>query len=70
MLSRKNIKLYNYIAQKHENVGVKDFQKNEKLMYSQNKLKLYIDFLKNCKQLGVYPKFFILKLPNFLNKDA
>ena len=31
MLSRKNIKLYNYIAQKHGNVGVKDFQKKWKI---------------------------------------
>ena len=35
-----------------------------------NKLKLDIDFLNNCKQLGVYPKFLIFKLPNVSNKDA
>ena len=29
-----------------------------------NKLKLDIDFLNNYKQLGVYPKFLIFKLPN------
>ena len=29
-----------------------------------------IDFLNNCKQLGVYPKFIIFKLPNVSNKDA
>ena len=29
-----------------------------------------IDFLNNCKQLGVYPKFHIFKLPNVSNKDA
>ena len=29
-----------------------------------------IDFLNNCKQLGVYPKFLIFKLPNVSNKDA
>ena len=28
------------------------------------------DFLNNCKQLGVYPKFLIFKLPNVSNKDA
>ena len=32
--------------------------------------KLDIDFLNNCKQLGVYPKFLIFKLPNVANKDA
>ena len=35
-----------------------------------NKLKLDIDFLNNCKQLDVYPKFLIFKLPNVSNKDA
>ena len=35
-----------------------------------DKLKLDIDFLSNCKQLGVYPKFLIFKLPNVSNKDA
>ena len=49
---------------------VKDFWKYEKLEYKKNKLKLDIDFLNNCKQLGVYPKFLIFKLPNISNKDA
>ena len=70
MLSRKIIKIYNDIAQKHGNVTVQDFRKYEKLKYKHNKLKLDIDFLNNCKQLGVYPKFLIFKLPNVSNKDA
>ena len=49
---------------------VKDFRKYEKLEYKKNKLKSDIDFLNNCKQLGVYPKFLIFKLPNVSNKDA
>ena len=49
---------------------VKDFQKYEKLNYKQNKLKLDIGFLNNCKQLGVYPKFLIFKLRNISNNDA
>ena len=28
------------------------------------------DFLTNCKQLGVCPKFIIFKLPNVSNKDT
>ena len=48
----------------------KSFDKNEKLRYKKNKLKLEIDFLNDCRQLGVYPKFLIFKLPNFSNKDA
>ena len=35
-----------------------------------NKLKLDIDFLNNCKQLGVYLEFLIFKLPNVSSKDA
>ena len=70
MLSRKIINIYNDIARKYGNVTVKDFQKYEKLEYKKNKLKLDIDFLNNCKQLGVYPKFLIFKLPNVSNKDA
>ena len=70
MLLRKIIKIYSDIAQKHGNVTVKDLRKYEKSKYRQNKLKLDIDFLNNCKQLGVYPKFLIFKLPNVSNKDA
>ena len=70
MLSRKIINIFDDIAQKHENVTVKDFRKYEKLEYRKEKLKLEIDFLNNRKQLGVYPKFLIFKLPNVSNKDA
>ena len=70
VLSRKIINIYNDIARKYGNVTVKDFRKYEKLEYKKNKLKLDINFLNNCKQLGVYPKFLIFKLPNVSNKDA
>ena len=70
MLSRKIINIYSDIARKYGNVTCKDFRKYEKLEYKKNKLKLDIDFLNNCKQLGVYPKFLIFKLPNVSNKDA
>ena len=70
VLSRKIIKIYSDIAQKHGNVTVRDFWKYEKLKYKQNQHKLEIDFLNNCKQLGVYPKFLIFKLPNVSSKDA
>ena len=70
VLSRKIINIYNGIARKYGNITVKHFRKYEKLQYKNNKLKLDIDFLTNCKQLGVYPKFLIFKLPNVSNKDA
>ena len=46
------------------------FRKYEQLKYKQNKLKRDIDFLNNCKKVGVYPKFLIFKFPNVSNKDA
>ena len=70
VLSREIINIYNDIARKYGNVTVKDFRRYEKLEYKKNKLKLDINFLNNCKQLGVYPKFLIFKLPNVSNKDA
>ena len=70
VVSRKIINIYNDIAQKCGNVRVKDFQKYEKLQYKKNKLKPDIDVLNNCKQLGVYPKLLIFKLPNVSNKDS
>ena len=65
MLLRKIINIYIDVAWKYGNVTVK-----EKLEYKKNKLKLYINYLSNCKQLGVYPKFLIFMLPNVSNKDA
>ena len=70
MLSRKIINIYNDIARRYGNITVKDIRKHEKREYEKNKLKLDIDFLSNCKQLGVYPKLLIFKLPNVCNKDA
>ena len=70
VLSRKIINIYNDIARKDGIVTVKDFRKYEILEYKKNQLKLHIDFLNNCKQLGVYPKFLIFKLPNVSNKEA
>ena len=52
------------------NITVTDLRKYEKLKYTQNKLKLDIDFLNSYKQLGVYPKFLIFKLLNVSNKDT
>ena len=69
-VSRKIINIYNDIAGKYGNATVKDFRKYEELEYKKNKLKLNIDFLNNCKQLGVYPKSLIFKLRNVSNKDA
>ena len=70
VLSRKIIDIQNDLTRKYGNATIKDFRKYKKLEYKKNKLKLDIDFLNNCKQIGVYPKFFIFKLQNVANKDA
>ena len=67
---RKIRNVYKDLARKYGNVTVKDFRKYEKLDYKKNKLKLDIDFLNNCKQLGAYSKSLIFKLPNVSKKDA
>ena len=59
VLSRKVTNIYSDILRKYGNVTVRDFRKYEKLVYKKNKLKLDIDFLNNCKQLGVHLKFLI-----------
>ena len=69
-LSRKIINIYNDIAWKYGNIVANGFRKYKKLEYEKNKLKLDIDFLYNWKQLGMYMKVFILKLPNVSNKDT
>ena len=70
VLSRKIINIYDYIARTYGNITIKHFRKYEKLQYKNNKLKLDIDILNNCKQLGVYPQFLIFKLPNVSNKHS
>ena len=68
VLSRNIINIYNDIERKYGNVTDKDFRKNENLECKANKLKLDINFLNNCEQLGVYQKFLIFKLPKVLIK--
>ena len=71
VLSRKFINFYNDIARKYGNVlQLKIFENMKNQRTKKNKLKLDIDFLNNWKQLGVYLKFLIFKLPNVFNKDA
>ena len=64
------INIYNDIARKCGNVTAKDFRKYEKLEYKKNKLKLDIDFLNNCKQLGVLSRMFLIKTPYQFVKDS
>ena len=67
---KENYKYLHDIARKYGNFTVKDFWKHEKLECKKNKIILDINFLKNYKQLSVYPKILNFKLPNVSNKDA
>ena len=68
VLSRKIINIYNDIIRKYGNVLVKDFRKYEKSEYTKNKQKLDMDFLNNCKQLGVIRNSLSLNCRMFLIK--
>ena len=70
VVSRKIMAIYNNIERKYGDVTIKDLRKYDKLEYKKSKLKLDINFLKNWKQLGVYPKFLAFKLPNVSNKNV
>ena len=49
---------------------LKTFENMKNWSRKKNELKLDIEFLNNWKQLAVYPKFLIFKIPNFSNKNA
>ena len=46
-----------------------DFRKLEKLYIKVNKANHDINFLKNCHNFGVYPKFISFKPPNVTNNE-
>ena len=47
-----------------DNINVTDLQKLEKLHIKQNKAQFDINFLINCKNFCVFPKFINIYLPN------
>ena len=62
--SRLKIRHFGYIPSVSEKTLILSTETSEKSTF------LDINFLNSCKQLGVYPKFLIFKLPNVSNKDA
>ena len=70
VLLRKIIDIYSDIAQKYDELRIQDFRKFEKLHLKKQKLQLDINYLNNCKQLGVCPNFLVFKLPNVSKHDA
>ena len=61
--SRLKIRHFGYIPSVSEKTLILSTETSEKSTF------LDINFLNSCKQLGVYPKFLIFKLPNVFNKD-
>ena len=69
MLSRNFGNIIHDIAQNYININVSDLRKLEKLHIKRNKAQLDINFLINCKNFGVFPKFINVYLPNVDEKD-
>ena len=57
------------IAQNYIDINVTDLRKLEKLHIKRNKAQLDINFLINCKNFGVFPKFINVYLLNLDEKD-
>ena len=71
MLLRTFGKLIHDLA--HENEGVvsiSDFRKWEKLSIKKRKAELDINFLKNCQQFGVFPKYLCFNIPHVNANDT
>ena len=69
VLSRKFGNIIHDIAQNYININVSDLRKLEKLHIKRKKAQLDINFLINCKNFGVFPKFINVYLPNVDEKD-
>ena len=69
VLSRNFGNIIHDIAQNYIDINVSDLRKLEKLHIKRNKAQLDINFLINCKNFGVFPKFINVYLPNVDEKD-
>ena len=71
MLLRTFGKLIHDLAHKYEGVvSISDFRKWEKLSIKKRKAELDINFLKNCQQFGVFPKYLCFNIPHANAKDT
>ena len=69
VLSRNFGNIIHDIAQNYIDINVSDLRKLEKLHIKRNKAQLDINFLINCKNFRVFPKFINVYLPNVDEKD-
>ena len=64
-------KLIHDLAHKYEGViSISDFRKWEKLSIKKRKAELGINFLKNCQQFGVFPKYLCFNIPHANTNDT
>ena len=54
----------------NQQLTVQDLRKLEKLYIRNNKAGLHVNFLRNCKNFNVYPKFICFKMPLASNDDV
>ena len=69
VLSRIFGNIIHDIAQNYIDINVSDLPKLEKLHIKRDKAQLEINFLIDCKNFGVFPKFINVYLPNVDEKD-
>ena len=69
MLSGNFGNIIHDIAQNYIDINVSDLRKLEKLHIKRNKAQFDLNFLINCKNFGVFPKFINVYLPNVDEKD-
>ena len=71
VLYRSFGRIINDYAQKYkEQFSISDFRKLEKLHIKQERLRLDVNFLINCRNFHVYPKFTTLRIPNSSGIDT
>ena len=58
------------IAHKYKDINVSELRKLEKLHIKRNKSQLDINFLINCKTLGVFPVFIYVNIRNIDEYDT
>ena len=71
VLYRSFGRIINDYAQKYkEQFSISDFRKLEKLHIKQERLRLDVNFLINCRNFNVYPKFTTFRIPNSSEVDT
>ena len=62
--------IYDYTQKYADKFSISDFRKLEKLYVKQARLSLDVNFLINCRNFNVFPKFTTFKIPNSSTLDT